>query len=78
MVGLYDCFYSSYEYEGNMKVTCGMAVSQFADSFCLLGWTAAAQTDFFLMICFSSFLPTNLIARRIRYTFSSTFINQNS
>lgn len=33
--------------EGNRKVTCGMASSQFADSFCFLGWPAAAQTDFF-------------------------------
>lgn len=41
------CSYSSCEYEGNMKVTCGMANCQFAGSFCLLGWTAAAQTGFF-------------------------------
>lgn len=47
MVGYKCCFYSSYEYEGNMKVTCGMANGQFADSFCLLGWTGTAQTDFF-------------------------------
>lgn len=35
------------------------------------------QHRYFLMSCFSSFLPTNLIARRIRYTFFSTVINQN-
>lgn len=56
-------------------MTCGMASSQVANSFCFLGWTAAAQI--FLMFCFSSFLPTNLIARRIRYTISSTVTNQS-
>lgn len=79
MVGYKCFFYSSYEYERNMKVTCGMANSQLADGFCLLDWKAAAQTDdLFLIISFSSFLHTNLIARRIRYMFSSTVINQNS
>lgn len=47
MVGYKCCFYSTYEYKGNMKVTCGMANGQFADSFCLLVWTGTAQTDYF-------------------------------
>lgn len=42
MVGYKCCFYSSYEYGENMKVTCEVAGSQFADSFCSLGWAAAA------------------------------------
>jgi len=56
MVGYKCCFNSSYEYDRNMKVTCGMANSHFADSFCLLGWTAAAQTDFFFNDLFFFFL----------------------
>lgn len=39
-----------------MKVTCGVANSQFADRFCLLGWSAAAQTDLFLNDLFFFFL----------------------
>lgn len=50
------CFLSSYEYEGKVKVACGMANSQCADSFCFLGWTAAAQTDFFFNYLFFFFL----------------------
>lgn len=39
-----------------MKVTCGVANSQLADRFCLLGWTAAAQPDLFLNGLFFFFL----------------------
>lgn len=55
-----------------------------------MGWPAARlqiasafyvgqlqHRQIFLMFCFSSFLPTNLIARRIRYTFASTVTNQS-
>lgn len=59
VVGWMCWIYSSYEYEGNRKVTCGMASSQFADSFCFLCWIAAAQIDFFFNVLLFFFLASH-------------------
>lgn len=47
VVGYECCFSSSDGCKGQMKVACGMAGSQFADSFRCSAWTAGAQTGFF-------------------------------